>query len=277
MGYASIMVYVDDVDSANSRIALACDVAELFKAELIGVSASLPIRPVIGPYPVGVVMSNAWIEEEKLAEKEVKRAEGRFRSIAGARRSHLVWRAGVCDPAELVARQARKADVIILGPDSGWPRSCNAANPGDVLMAAGRPVFVSPPNSALKPMLAHVLIAWKDCREARRAVADSLPLLGKADKITIMEIAEEAEQTRNHQSVEDVADFIRLHGKSATALAISSNGQSIAEQLLAYADANGVGLIVLGGYGHARTREWIFGGVTRTLLETSPICCLFSH
>jgi nucleotide-binding universal stress UspA family protein len=271
------MVYVDDVDSANSRIALACDLAELFKAELIGVSASLPARPVIGPYPVGAVMSNAWIEEEKLAEREVRRAEGRFRSIAGARRSHLGWQAGVCDPDEFVARQARKADVIILGPDSGWPRSCNAANPGDVLMAAGRPVFVSPPNSALKPMLAHVLIAWKDCREARRAVADSLPLLGNADKITIIEIAEAADQARNRQSVEDVADFIRLHGKSATALAIASNGQSTAEQILAYADANGVGLIVLGGYGHARTREWIFGGVTRTLLQTSPICCLFSH
>ena len=277
MGYASVMVYVDDVDSANSRITLACDLAELFEAELIGVSGSLPARPVIEPYLGGAMMSYAWIEEQKLAQEEVKRAEGRFRSIAGARRSHLAWRAGACDPTEFATRQSRKADVIILSPNSGWPRSCNAANPGDVLMAAGRPVLVSPPNSALKPMLAHVLIAWKDCREARRVVADSLPLLDKADKITIIEIAEEADQASNRQSVEDVADFIRLHGKSATTLAISSNGQSTAEQLLAYADANAVGLIVLGGYGHARTREWIFGGVTRTLLQTSPICCLFSH
>ena len=276
MGYASVMVYVDDVD-ANSRITLACDLAELFDAELIGVSGSVPGMPFVEPYPGGAMVSNGLIEQQKLAEEEVKRAEGRFRSVAGVRYSRLAWRAAISDPAEFAARQARKADVIILGQDSGWPRSCNTANPDDVLMAAGRPVLVSPPKSALKPMLAHVLIAWKDCREARRAVADSLPLLGKADKITIIEIAEEADQASNRQSAEDVADFIRLHGKSATALAISSSGKSTAEQLLAYADGNAVGLIVLGGYGHARTREWIFGGVTRTLLQKSPICCLLSH
>jgi nucleotide-binding universal stress UspA family protein len=277
MSYASVMVYVDDLESTNCRIALACDFVELFDAELIGVSGSVPAMRFVEPCPGGAMVSNGLIEGQKLAEEEVKRAEGRFRSVAGARNAHLTWRAGVYDPEEFTACQARRADLIILGPDSGWPRVRNTANPGDVLMAAGRPVLVSPPNSALKPMLAHVLIAWKDCREARRAVADSLSLLGKAEKITIMEIVEEAEEACNRQSVEDVADFIGLHGKSATALAISSNGQSTADQLLGYADANDVGLIVLGGYGHARTREWIFGGVTHTLLQKSPICCLFSH
>jgi nucleotide-binding universal stress UspA family protein len=271
------MVYVDDLDSTNNRITLACDLAELFDAELIGVSASVPAMPFVEPYPGGAMVGNGLIEEQKLAEEEIKRAAERFRSVAAARHPNLLWRAGLYDPAEFTARQARRADLIIFGPDSGWPRLCNAVNPGDVLMAAGRPVLVSPSNAALKPMLAHVLIAWKDCREARRAVADSLPLLGKARKITVIEIAEDAEEACHRQSVEDVAEFIRLHGQSATALAISSNGQSTAEQILAYADANGVGLIVLGGYGHARTREWIFGGVTRTLLQKTPICCLFSH
>jgi nucleotide-binding universal stress UspA family protein len=144
-------------------------------------------------------------------------------------------------------------------------------------MAAGRPVLVTPPDFTLTPMLAHVLIAWKDCRESRRALTDSLPLLGRAGKITVIGIGEEGNEKANRDSVADVADFIRMHGKDATAMAMSSDGQSTAEQLLAYAKANEVGLIVLGGYGHARTREWIFGGVTRSLLRTSQICCLFSH
>jgi nucleotide-binding universal stress UspA family protein len=277
MGYASLMVYVDDIDSVNARITLACDLADLFDAGLIGVSGSVPDIPVIDPYTGGAMVAEILTEEQRIAEDEVRRAEGRFRSVAGARRSHLAWRGAVDYPAELVAKHARAADLIILGRDSLRPAPRHAADPGDVLMAAGRPVLVSPPNVSQKHMLAHVLVAWKDSRESRRAVADSLPLLSKAEKITVIGIAEEGDETSNRRSVDDVANFIHLHGANASALAVASNGQPAADQLLTYAEANGVGLIVLGGYGHARAREWIFGGVTRSLLRTSSICCLFSH
>jgi nucleotide-binding universal stress UspA family protein len=277
MGYASVMVYVEDVDSADSRVVLACDLAKLFDARLMGVSASFPPPPVIQPDPGGAMLGLVWAQEQQIAEQEVQRAEGRFRSIGGVRFAELTWRGGLYDPAQFVARQARTADLIVLGPESSWPRPCNVANPGDVVMAAGRPVLVTPPNFTLKSMLAHVLIAWKDCRESRRALTDALPLLGKAGKVSVIGIAEEGNEKANRDSLADVADFIRMHGKDATAMAMSSDGQSTAEQLLAYAKANEVGLIVLGGYGHARTREWIFGGVTRSLLRTSQVCCLFSH
>jgi nucleotide-binding universal stress UspA family protein len=275
MGYASLMVYVDDIDSANARITLASDLANLFDAGLIGVSGSMPDMPVVDPY--GVMLGEVWTEEQQIAAEEVKRAEERFQSVVGARRSHSAWRGAVDYPAELVARNARAADLIILGRDSSSPRRSHAPEPGDVMMATGRPVLVAPPNCEQKPMLEHVLVAWKDSREARRAVTDSLPLLCKSEKITVVGIAEEGNEASNRRSVEDVANFIRLHGANATALAVSSNGQSPADQLLAYAEVNGVGLIVLGGYGHARAHEWIFGGVTRSLLRTSPVCCLFSH
>lgn len=277
MGYASLMVYVDDVDSANARISLACDLADLFDAGLIGVSGSIPDIPVIDPYTGGAMLGEVWAEEQRIAEDEVKRAEGRFRSVAGARRSHLAWRGAVDYPTELVAKHARAADLIILGRDPLRPSPRHAADPGDVLMAAGRPVLIAPPNMSQKHMLAHVLVAWKDTRESRRAVADSLPLLGKAEKITVIGLAEGGDETSNRRSVEDVANFIHLHGANASALAVTSNDQPAAEQLLTYAEDNGVGLIVLGGYGHARAREWIFGGVTRYLLQASSICCLFSH
>ena len=277
MGYASVMVYVEDVDSADSRVVLACDLAKLFDARLIGVSASIPTPPIMQPYPGGAMIGLVWTQEQQIAEQEVRRAEGRFRSIGGGRFAELTWRGGLNDPAQFVACHARTADLIILGPESSWPCPCNVANPGDVVMAAGRPVLVMPPNFTLKPMLAHVLVAWKDCRESRRALTDALPLLGKAGRVSVIGIAEEGNEKANRDSVADVSDFIRMHGKDATAMAMSSNGHSTAEQLLAYAKANEVGLIVLGGYGHARMREWIFGGVTRSLLRTSQVCCLFSH
>src|SRR5579872_6469472 len=89
MGYASLMVYVDDVDSADARITLACDLAELFEANLIGISGGVPDMPVIDPYMGGTMLGDVWSEEQKLAEEEVKRAEARFRNVAGARRPNL--------------------------------------------------------------------------------------------------------------------------------------------------------------------------------------------
>jgi nucleotide-binding universal stress UspA family protein len=182
VGYASVLVYVEDADSADSRVVLACDLAKLFAARLIGVYASLPAPPVMQPYPGGAMLGQVWAQEQQIAEQEVQRAEERFRSLAGGRFAELTWRGGLYDPAQFVASQARIADLIVLGPASSWPRPCNIANPGDVLMAAGRPVLITPPNFTLKPMLAHVLVAWKDCRESRRALTDALPLFGRATK-----------------------------------------------------------------------------------------------
>jgi nucleotide-binding universal stress UspA family protein len=277
MDCASMMVYVDDVDSANARIELACDIADLFEAGLIGISATVPDMPMIDPYTGGAMLGQVWAQEQEIAADEVKRAEARFRNVAGSRRTQAAWRGAVDYPAELVAREARAADLIILGRESLRPAPRHAADPGDVMMAAGRPVLVVPPKLPQRQILSHVLVAWKDSRESRRAVADALPFLRKAKLITVMEIAESGDEGANHRSVDDVANFIRLHGAAAIPLALPANDQSVADRLLGYAEANGAGLIVLGGYGHARAREWIFGGVTRSMLKTSPICCLFGH
>jgi nucleotide-binding universal stress UspA family protein len=273
MEYASLIVYVDDMDSATARIELACDIADLFDAGLIGISGSVPDVLAIDPYRGGAMLGDAWTREKQ----EIKRAEARFRSVAGTRRSHMAWRGAMDYPAELVAREARASDLVIMGRDSLRPAPRHAADPGDVLMSAGRPVLVVPPELPEKQMLSHVIVAWKDSREARRAVFDSLPLLRKAEQITVVEIAEGEDEAVCRRSVDDVANFIRLHGANAASLTIAANDQSPTHQLLECARKKSAGLIVLGGYGHARVREWVFGGVTRSMLKTSPICCLFSH
>ena len=117
MGYASVMVYVEDVDNADSRVALACDLAKLFDARLIGISASIPTPPTVQPYPGGAMLGLVWAQEQQIAEQEVQRAERRFRSIGGGRFAELTWRGGLYDPAQFVAYQARMTDLIILGPE----------------------------------------------------------------------------------------------------------------------------------------------------------------
>ena len=82
MGYASVMVYVEDVDSADSRVVLACDLAKLFDARLIGVSASIPTPPVMQPYPGGAMLGLVWTKEQQIAEQEVRRARDAFAALA---------------------------------------------------------------------------------------------------------------------------------------------------------------------------------------------------
>ena len=75
----------------------------------------------------------------------------------------------------------------------------------------------------------------------------------------------------------DVAHYLGLHGVKASALRRGPSGDSVAASIQDAARAFGADLIVSGAYGHNRVREWVFGGVTRELLDHSPICCLMSH
>ena len=75
----------------------------------------------------------------------------------------------------------------------------------------------------------------------------------------------------------DVAALLARHGATARGEPLELRGRAVADELLLAAERHGADLIVAGGYGHARLREWAFGGVTRDLLARCPKCCLLSH
>src|SRR5205807_938086 len=103
------------------------------------------------------------------------------------------------------------------------------------------------------------LVAWKDCPEARRAVADALPLLGKAREVTVAAIAEEEDaQGALRRQVEDVVGWLSQHGISARAQVPEHCGNAV-PQLERIAADTGAGLIVAGAYGRSRFREWVLG------------------
>jgi len=117
----------------------------------------------------------------------------------------------------------------------------------------------------------HVVVAWKDTREARRAVRDSLPFLKQAEDVSVIGIGEPA------QGGTDVCAYLRHHGIEARAYTRPGQIASMADELVRIAEQEGADLIVCGAYGHSRTREWVFGGVTRELLNHAPVCCLMAH
>jgi nucleotide-binding universal stress UspA family protein len=151
-----------------------------------------------------------------------------------------------------------------------------SADVGGAILGAGRPFLVLP--AVVKALTAdHVMIGWKDTREARRAVQDALPFLHEAKRVTVLEICEKEQMETARHHVDDVVRYLDQHRiKAEPRVEIQARG-SRADQIVGWADDEDADLLVTGAYGHSRLNEWMFGGMTRDLLTTSPICCLMSH
>lgn len=277
MRLASLLVYVDEGPEARARVTLACGLARSSGAQVIGIAASLPDAPQVEPYAGGAMLGEALGLFRDIAEADVARAETLFRDAVGDCAEHAEWRGAAGYPSDLVVHALRAADLAVLGRRDPVRSPARSPDPADVLMAAGRPVLIVPPGSPGSPTGAPAVIAWKDCREARRAVAAALPLLAASSIAHVVEVCGPEQMTAARGRVEDVAVFLDRHGVIARSEVIRGDGGPRSDQIIAFAGQQSAALIVAGGYGHARMREWVMGGVTRGLLDRSPVCLLLSH
>jgi nucleotide-binding universal stress UspA family protein len=212
-------------------------------------------------------------EEARLEVAKIEFSET-FKSYAG----NVDWRsATVLEPlADYVAREARCANLLMTHVQSDASSNPHRlTNTGDLVLKAGRPVLVVAANAdALR--LDHSMIAWKDTREARRAVLDALPLLSKTRRVTVVELAAISELAEAKVSVNDVCHWLNEQGVTTEAMVVQSSGNDV-QTLDSVADSLGVGIVIAGAYGHSRLREWVFGGFTSTLLQPSTRCSFLSH
>lgn len=277
MSYKTLMVYANEGLDSDTRITLACDLAKAFDAHLIGVSGSAPVPPPVGdPYMGGGVMGEALTLYRDLAEANVTRAEARFREISGDRVAGAEWRGRIGFPAELMIEQSRAADLLILGRRTDRAPFYDP-DPADVLMAAGRPVLVVPPTVPRSPIGWPAVIAWSDSRETRRAVAAAVPMLRQTGTAHVLEVCDDENTDEARVRLGDVVAWLERYGIAADGEVRPRGEATCADAILEFAADRCAGLIVAGGYGHARLREWALGGVTRSLLDHSPVCLLLSH
>ncbi|MBX9829792.1 MAG: universal stress protein [Xanthobacteraceae bacterium] len=274
MRYASLMVHLE-LDAANeARLRVAGDLAERFGSRIIGIAAG---DAVPGLYFAEGAYAADLIEQQRAAIKaRMAETDRAFRSAVGPRAKALEWRARLGGPGDFVARQARAADLIIVG--AAVPGGVDPAlrlDTGELVLQAGRPILVVPEGvSGLRAK--SILIAWKDTREARRAVQDALPLLKQAEEICVVQVLERDDDKAGAQAVlDDVIAWLAVHDVQATAAVPAASAKSDPLGSLA-ADMN-ADLIVAGAYGHSRLREWVWGGMTRDLLTSTRCCSLLSH
>jgi nucleotide-binding universal stress UspA family protein len=182
------------------------------------------------------------------------------------------WRCETGVEADWVTQHGRAVDLIVAGrpgdDDGLMPETIEAA-----LTDSGRPLLIPGPG----PMTAlpeTIAIAWKPTREAAHAVTAAMPLLAVATEIVILTVAEDEAVA----SAEDgpLVAGLRWHGFRVSAQHLSPDRSGAPDTLLAAAHERNA-LLVMGGYGHSRLREWIFGGFTRRVLAGAEVPVLIAH
>lgn len=146
---------------------------------------------------------------------------------------------------------------------------------GDLVMQAGRPVLAVP-SSVRRLDFRCALVAWKNTREARRALMDALPILRQMERVVLIEVAPAAEADATRAGLEKIVSWLSLHGIVAMTR-FDAATRDEGERLLTIAEEERASLVVAGAYGHSRLREWLLGGVTRKFLHEGRCCLLLSH
>lgn len=265
MSYKTILANFnfDFNGSAAALMDFSVNLAGHFNAHLVGFCAADITTPV--GTPDGIMIDGETMRREREdVETRLTKLHHEFDAFAGTTTSHE-WREAVVNPTRLLIESARVADLIVTGNNNSSEliRPNRSINLGDLVLQAGRPILVAT-QSAKRIFASPALVAWKDTREARRAVADALPLLLQASQVSVVTINRDADML-TQESIDDVTAFLLRHGIKARSEIIKDKHES--ESLISFARQVNAELVVSGAYGHSRLKELIFGGVTRSLLN----------
>jgi nucleotide-binding universal stress UspA family protein len=267
------MIHIDMNSTPEGRVELAAGLANTFSATLIGFATMGFPPPMV---PGGGIPEGLSEAQRRDIESDFARKGAWFAGVAKRIHDNLEWRHRLGLPLEALARETRCADLVILGNGGNKSGSDSSVDVGAAILKLGRPaLFVPDRIHSLFPL--HVVIGWKDTREARRAVQDALPFLHEASRVSIVELCEPGHEQSAKHNLEDVGKFLGRHRiRVEPALVIPREGSG-APQLIRVVQEREADLLVTGAYGHSRLGEWILGGMTRDLLASSPFCCLMSH
>src|SRR5229473_7946236 len=276
MTYTTVMVGLSIDQPNEGRLEIAGQLAERFGARVIGITAAELSPPL---YFTSGEQAQKLLDQGRAAIKNrVAEVESEFRAAMQNRVTEVEWRCAEDFPSRYIVQQARASDIIVVG-EAGRGTIADPfvqVSPSDLVMQAGRPLLVVP-DACNWLDLRSVLVAWKDTAEARRAVSDALPLLRKSTEVTVVEIVEdEADRATAGSRVRDVVAWLSRHGVRASEQIPEQRGDAVT-QLERIASDVGAGVVIAGAYGHSRLSEWIFGGVTRRLINPTNRCALLSH
>src|SRR6266478_186692 len=265
-----IVVFIDGRTETAGILEFAGVLAEQHGARLI--SVFMQPEPAVTPaetFARGKGMLSGIEAEHRALFEDIVRHHGL--------RSESEWRSLPYLSSE-VGVHAYYADLVVIArPESA---SQTAGPPGlaeSLVLSSGRPIIVFPPRGTVS-QVRRILVAWNATRESIRAVADALPLLAKAEAVEVLVVDHRRHPAGHGQEPgADIARRLARHGAHVEVRRLSSGGKDVGRLLLSQAAAFGAYLLVMGAYGRSRLGEWMFGGVTRTVLREAGLPVLMSR
>lgn len=184
------------------------------------------------------------------------------------------------EPPRTAALHARYSDLAVMTAATDAARDAPVIHAffTSLLLETGRPVLVVPPRFTAHAAARHVVVAWRPTRDAARALHDALPLLRAAQSVDVLQVDPlGGDGGDGAEPGADIATHLARHGLNVRVVVHARAGETVGSALADHARHSGAGLVVAGGYGHSRFREWVLGGVTRELLHSAEVPVLFSH
>jgi nucleotide-binding universal stress UspA family protein len=285
MSFKDVLVVFTDRHNPAARLQVAVDIALRDTAHLVGLYIVPPISLLAGglPYTGGAAEVQALEQLQAIARStalaEASRVEAAFRDETARAGLSSEWRLVEAPITETAVLHARYSDLAVLGQADPQHPVPGGAHPVEtVLLGSGRPILVVPYVGRFAQTGRYVLVAWNATREAARAVNDALPILAKAEKVTVLTVNPKGDSGKTAEwTAADITHHLARHGVRAEASSTVTDEIDVGNAILSRAADLGTDLIVMGGYGHSRARELILGGVTRTLLEHMTVPVLLSH
>ena len=277
---ADIQVLVTGSKASSSAMAyadtLACDHGAHLSAVVFN---ELPFMPAgFGESPAYV---HAWVETQARAVKAGEALEASAHKHAATLSAPVaISRIDLLPDSAMshLNNQARTCDATVIGLTSGGRDSLERRFVSSALFDSGRPVMIVPEKAATSSAPRHVLIAWSATAEATQAVHEALPLLARADEVRLLVIDDGADSSgAGAEPGVDIARHLGRHHISVEVKALPAGGRAVGEIILTEGRYFGADLIVMGGYGHTRLREWIFGGATRDVIQETTIPVFMMH
>lgn len=277
MTYRNILVQIDETPASRTRASAAAHLATQFGASLTAMFLRSNHVPgfIAGDAFTAVTSVEAYIEErDKNIAIASAAARALFESEIAKHNIDARWIEVDGDDELAVLAAARRHDLIVFPHVATSAYGAYAISASHIGMGAGGPVLVLPERGFPIPFGKRVMVAWKESREAARALRDAWPFLSAAQEVHFLAVSRDAPS--------DFDDVMRLnleaHGVKTFRMHVDRNEDiEVGNAIQRHAGMVGAELVVLGLYGHSRMRELLLGGVSRDLLSSLPLPLLVSH
>ena len=255
----------------------AVSVAAALEAHLTGIAFIYdPVVPISGAgYIPAEVIETQRDDNESAAEAAIK-IFSTATDQAGISAEPLITSASLAGAGDKFARMARRFDLAIVGQAEPEISSMEQIIAETTLFESGRPMMMVPYIQKAPFKTENVMICWDGSRTAARAVADAIPIIRNSGRVEIVMVTNERGK-QDELDGADIGQHLARHGLKVDVHRISGASIDVGDALLSHAADSGADFMVMGGYGHSRLREFVLGGVTRSIFESMTVPVLISH